>query len=44
MRDMLQNATFSGFFAIDKNSIFGINPFFDEAYVNYTYKHALDER
>ncbi len=26
MRDMLQNATFSGFFAIDKDSILGINP------------------
>ncbi len=25
-RDMLRNATFSGFFAIDKNSTIGINP------------------
>jgi hypothetical protein len=41
MRDMLQFATFSGFFAIDKNSIFGINPHFGESYVKYTNKHAF---
>jgi hypothetical protein len=41
MRDMLQNATFSGFFEIEKNSVFGISSYFNEAYVNYTYQHAF---
>jgi len=41
MRNMLQNATFSGFLAIEKNSISQINPNFDKGYVNYTHKHSF---
>src|SRR5271157_4614696 len=41
MRDMLPNATFSGFFAIDKTLMFGITPDFDEPYVNCTYKQLF---
>ena len=39
--DMLQNATFPGFFAIEKTSIFAINHYVYGAYINYTYKHAF---
>ncbi len=41
MRDMLPNATFSGFLAIDKTLIFGITHDFDEPYVNCTYKQLF---
>ena len=39
--NMLHYATFSGFFAIEKNSMFDINPNFDKVYVNYTHKHSF---
>jgi len=41
MHDMLRFATFAGFFAIEKNSICVAKPYFDRAYVKYTYKHLL---
>jgi len=39
--NMLRNATFLGFRAIDKTLFFGITPYFIVAYVNFTYKHSF---
>ncbi len=41
MRNMLRNATFSGFFAIDETSMIVESDYAHEVYVNLMHKYSL---